>query len=327
MNIDLNNIDLNAFDFNSIESATGNNPFEQDKKSYVDDRFYILSKDKEMKGQAIIAFIPDMKYHTLLQMFKNNTTITKSIIDPTTKEPKLQKRFKSLWSPKSINLPDPFHETYVNLWNSDPDTARKYKPQKRFISNIKIIKDPAKPENEGKIFLYEFSQTMANKLMEALNPSEADLQMGVTRKEIFNPFKGWVFILKCQKGANGIVTYDSSTFQHIGEGKCIYGSLADMDTIKTKCAEDLKKTYDLDEFKDPKNYKSYQELQNDLYYVSFGDYGVAPATANTQNVNIENTQPTVETPKAEVKDSQEVSTHEVKPNTGNSSLDDLLNSL
>lgn len=339
-NIDLNNLDLNAFDFNAIEKVTGTNPFEQDKKSYADERFYILTKDKDSKGQAVIAFMPDKKYHTLMQMFKINTTIFKTTVDPVTKETKSQKRFRSLWSPKSINLPDPFHETYVNLWNVDQDLSRKFKPQKRFIANIKVIKDPANPDNEGKIFLYEFSQTMASKLMEALNPSEADMQMGVTRKEIFNPMKGWVFMLKCQKGANGIVTYDSSTFQHLGEGKCIYGATSDLNTIKAKCIEDLNKTYDLDEFKDPKNYKTYQELQNDLYYVSFGDYGTPPANANnTVSVNIENTSQ----PKAEVKDAQEVQISaqpvsgvsgasvaqpaQTAQNSGNSSLDDLLNSL
>ena len=60
MSIDLNNLDLNAFDFNQIEKQTGVNPFEQDKKSYVDERFYTLTKDKDMKGQAIIAFLPLM---------------------------------------------------------------------------------------------------------------------------------------------------------------------------------------------------------------------------------------------------------------------------
>ena len=172
--------------------------------------------------------------------------------------------------------------------------------------------------------------------MEALNPSETDLQMGVTRKEIFNPLKGWVFVLKCQKGTNGIVTYDSSQFQFMGDGKSIYGDLANFDAVKAKCAEDLRKTYDLDEFKDPANFKSYQELQNDLYYVSYGEFGV-PAQGETPNINIEK-HATVE-PKAEVKDSQEVqvapaqtvqavSQPAPQPQaTAKSEFDDLLNSL
>lgn len=335
MNIDLNNINLDAFDFDAIEKASGTNPFEQDKKSsYVDERFYVLSKDKESKGQAIIAFMPDAKYHTLQQMFKINTTIVKNTTDPLTKEVKTQKRFRSQWSPKSINLPDPFHETYVGIWDRDPDTARKYKPQKRYIANIKIIKDPAKPENEGKIFLYEFSQTMANKLLEALCPSESDMQMGVTRKEIFNPMKGWVFMLKCRKGENGIVTYDSSTFTNLGEGKCIYGSTSDMDSVKKQLVEDLNKAYDLDEFKDPKNYKTYAELQNDLYYVSFGDFGVPSNPQTSTTVNIENTQPAQTQPQAEVTaaavtPSAPATAPAAQPagNSISSGLDDLLNSL
>lgn len=332
MNIDLNNLNLDAFDFDAIEKASGANPFEQDgKKSYVDERFYTLTKDKESKGQAIIAFMPDAKYHTLQQMFKINTTIVKNYTDPSTRETKTQKRFRSLWSPRSINLPDPFHETYVNTWDRDPDTARKYKPQKRYIANIKIIKDPAKPENEGKIFLYEFSQTMANKLLEALCPSESDVQMGVTRKEIFNPLKGWVFMLKCRKGENGIITYESSNFTHLGEGKTIYGPVTDMDSLKRQLVEDLNKAYDLDEFKDPKNYKTYKELQNDLYYVSFGEFGVSSQVST--NVNIENTQPAQTQPVAEVTAAAaspapaQVAPAQTAPAASSSNLDDLLNSL
>ena len=56
MSIDLNNLDLNAFDFNQIEKQTGVNPFEQDKKSYVDERFYTLAKDKDMKGRILAGY-------------------------------------------------------------------------------------------------------------------------------------------------------------------------------------------------------------------------------------------------------------------------------
>ena len=71
----MENFDINSFDFDSMAKALGSNPFEQGKKSYKDERFYTLPKNKDGSGQAIIALLPDAHKHSIIKLFKINTTI------------------------------------------------------------------------------------------------------------------------------------------------------------------------------------------------------------------------------------------------------------
>lgn len=320
----MTDFDFNSFNFSSLSEESGN-PFEQAvKKSYVDERFYTLAKDPDGKGQAMIALLPDSHKQSLIQAFKINTTVVDNG----------KRRFLSTWSPKTIGKPDPFNETYVRLWQEgDQENARLFRPQKRFICNIKVIKDPANPENEGKIFLYEFSQKMSEKIQSMVMLSDADLAMGLQRKEVFNPFKGYVFRLTCYKGSNGITTYDSSEFIHLGEGNTIYGPLSD-ETTKQKALDDiLNKTYDLSEFKKPESFKSYDELYRELQRICNGRFGVAPAVGDSVNITISDPKPASAEVKANVTPAAASATTAVTseapkaPEAKFSTVDDLLNSL
>ena len=66
----MENFDINSFDFDSMAKALGSNPFEQNKKSYKDERFYTLPKNKDGSGQAIIALLPDAHKHSIIKLFK-----------------------------------------------------------------------------------------------------------------------------------------------------------------------------------------------------------------------------------------------------------------
>ena len=41
---------------------------------------------------------------------------------------------------------------------SDKQIARNQKRKLAFYSNIYVVKDPANPDNEGKVFLYKFGK-------------------------------------------------------------------------------------------------------------------------------------------------------------------------
>ena len=148
----MENFDINSFDFDSMAKALGSNPFEQNKKSYKDERFYTLPKAKDGSGQAVIALLPDAHKHSIIKLFKINTTIQHGG----------KRAFCSEWSPKSIGMPCPFNETYLNHYDEDPDLARRFKPQEKWVCNIKVIKDPAEPKNEGKIFLSDGNAEKGN---------------------------------------------------------------------------------------------------------------------------------------------------------------------
>lgn len=305
----MENFDINSFDFGSMTQALGSNPFDANKKAQYeeDTRFYKLKRDDNDNGVAIIAFLPDASKHTLISMNKINTTITRNG----------KRRFVSEWSPYSIKKPCPFNETAVRLWKEgDKEGYKLFRPQQRFVTNIKVLKDPACPENEGKIFLYEMSQKLAEKIQNAVMPSEQDLALGEERKEVFNPLKGWVFKLVVKKAPSGFYSYDDSSFircDRVGLNGSIYGDVSNPQTVQTAgakaVAEIKEKCYDLSEFQKPEFFKSYDELYEKLQNIAGGDYGI-PAmddkpqevsiNDNSSNVTIEvkeaeqNTQPTSE---------------------------------
>ena len=327
----MENFDINSFDFGSMTQALGVNPFDKNKKTQweEDTRFYKLKRDDKDTGVAIIAFLPDSSKRTLINMNKINTTITRNG----------KRRFVSEWSPYSIKRPCPFNETAVRLWKEGNKEGYKlFRPQQRFVTNIKVLKDPACPENEGKIFLYEMSQRLAEKIQKAVMPSEQDLALGEERKEVFNPLRGWVFKLSVKKDSSGFYSYDDSTFikcDKIGLQGSIYGDVSNPQALQVagqKAVSEIKeKAYDLGEFQKPEFFKSYDELYEKLQYIAGGEYGIPELEAkdsqaqptqevqindNTSNVTVEvkeaqTPQPTQPTQQAQTQPTQATPTKEV----------------
>ena len=187
-------IDASAFNFDAMKEVAGDPFADKSSNRYArDERFYTLSKDKEGNGAALIRFLPDSEKGMIQKMFKINTTVSKNG----------KKRFVSEFSPTSAGLPCPFQEKWQELWNSgDKDGSKLFSRGTRYVTNIKVLKDPANPENEGKIFLYEISGAMKDKIQSAVDPSEQDRALGATPKELFNPLRGNSFRLVAKKGAN-----------------------------------------------------------------------------------------------------------------------------
>ena len=69
----------------------------------------------------------------------------------------------------TIGGKDPIGELNRELWNSgneaDKETVRKQKRKLSFYANIYVVKDPANPQNEGKVFLYKFGKKIFDKIM------------------------------------------------------------------------------------------------------------------------------------------------------------------
>lgn len=293
-------IDASAFNFDAMKEAVGIDPFAQETNKYAEDnRFYKLTKDKNGNGAALIRFLPDSEKGMIQKLFKVNTTITKNG----------KKRFVSEYSPSSIGQPCPFQEKWQELWNAgDKEGSKLFGRGIKYVANIKVIKDPANPENEGKIFLYEMSGAMKDKIQNAVDPSEQDRALGAVPKELFNPIKGNSFRLVAKRGANGQINYDSS--EVINEVTSIYNSIEEaIEDIKTN-------TYKLSDLLKPESFMSYQQLQDKLKWVSFADVeGVITTPGLTAEVA-----PTV----AQV---VEVQPAAVQQETTKDSLDDLLNGL
>lgn len=236
-------MDIN-FDWNSMNA--GANPFES--KSYESDtRFYTLAKDENGNGAALIRFLPSEVHEngsmsTIMKVFKYNV------------RSKTSKRFIAEWSPSTIGLPDPIQEKWAALWNSGQrDEARRYARSTRYIANIKVIKDPKNPANEGKIFLLDMSQTLGEKIKSILTPNEQELALGAVAKNLFDPIKGFNFKLIATKGANGFTEYSKSDAE--ANPSAIYNSVEE-------AVEDIKNNaYKLSDWQKPESYKSYEALK------------------------------------------------------------------
>lgn len=302
------NFDINAFDFSAITAAQGASPFDQKTTYKKDERFYTLGKDENGNGAAIIAFLPDVNKNLFKKVFKINTTVINNG----------KRRFLNTLSPYTISMPCPFNEAAVRLWNEgDKDGYKLFHPQKRYITNIKVLKDPACPANEGKIFMYEMSQRLLDKLQAALSPSEQDIALGEQRKEIFNPLRGWVFKLVANK-KNNMTSYDDSVFircEKVGYPGSIYGSIesqAELQQAGEKAVEEIKtKTYNLDDLLKPEQFMSYEVLTEKLQNLAGGMYGIPAKTTTTgQNVQINDNTSSVS---VEVQNASEVKVETTKP--------------
>jgi len=156
----------------------------------------------------------------------------------------------------TLGQKDPVSEYNRGLWNSgnekDKETVRKQKRKLSYYSNIYVVKDPANPQNEGKVFLYKFGKKIFDKIMGAMQPEFDD-------EEAINPFDFWQganFKLKIVK-KDGYWNYDKSEFDRPG------ALLDDDDALEAL----WKKQYSLTQFVAADQFKSYDELEKRLNYV------------------------------------------------------------
>ena len=156
----------------------------------------------------------------------------------------------------TLGSKDPVSEYNSQLWNSgidaDKEVARKQKRKLSYYSNIYVVKDPANPDNEGKVFLFRYGKKIFDKITASMQPEFED-------EEAINPFDFWAganFKLKIKKVA-GFWNYDSSEF-------AAPSALLDDD----EALEALwKKEYSLSELVSPDQFKSYDDLKKRLNYV------------------------------------------------------------
>lgn len=237
-----------------------------DTSSSDDDRFWKLASDKSGVGAAVIRFLPAAEGDELPWVL---------VYEHAFKGPGgwyIEKSRTTLGK----NVPDPVFEYNNQLWNSGVDAnkelARKQKRTPRYVSNILVVKDPANPENEGKVFLFKYGKKIFQKLQEAMIP-EAD---PVDQKDPVNPFcpwKGANFRLKCRK-VEGYPNYDASAFS---TPESLFGG------DDAKIEELWKSQHKLSDLVNPDNFKTYEELKKRLDRV----LGLsATATAKSDKVTI-----------------------------------------
>ena len=156
----------------------------------------------------------------------------------------------------TIGQKDPLGEHNRELWNSgsetNKETVRKQKRKLSYYSNIYVVKDPANPANEGRVFLFKYGKKIFDKIMEAMQPEFED-------ETPINPFDFWQganFKLKIVK-KDGYWNYDKSEFGSIEP------LLDDDDALEAL----WKKEYSLTALTASDQFKSYEELERRMNMV------------------------------------------------------------
>lgn len=211
------------------------------KKDYTDEREWKLKADEAGNGYAVIRFLPSPDEDETLfikkysHAFKNAAGRWFIENCPTT---------------AGINLPCPVCEANKLLWDSGLEANKKIASERKrklhYYSNILVVKDPANPENNGKVFLFKFGTKIFEKIKNAATPTYDEKPI-----DAFNMFdEGANFKLKMRKVA-GYPNYDESLFDAPA------AISDDEDVIKAIFG----KTYNLKTLVDPKDYRSYDELK------------------------------------------------------------------
>lgn len=74
--------------------------------------------------------------------------------------------------------------------------AGKLSYKRQFFSLIQVIEDQAKPENNGKIFIYDVPFAIQKKIKALMYPSKDDVKLGAVANNIYDPLEGQVMIMK-----------------------------------------------------------------------------------------------------------------------------------
>jgi gp32 DNA binding protein like len=229
-----------------------------------DDRVWKLDVDKSGNGYAVIRFLPApngedlpfVKLYSHAFQGPGGWYIENSLT--------------------TLGQKDPVSELNSELWNNGTDAgkevARKQKRKLTYVSNIYVVKDPANPSNEGKVFLFKFGKKIFDKLTAAMQPEFED-------EEAIDPFDFWQganFKLKA-KNVAGYRNYDSSEFAAPAP------LLDDDDAMEAV----WKKQYSLAELVAADQFKSYDELKKRLDYV-LGSKGT-PRYQDPEDLDEDNT--------------------------------------
>jgi hypothetical protein len=249
------------------------------KKTYQDDdeRFWKPTLDEAKNASAVIRFLPAPKEEDIpwVRIFSHGF-----------KGPTGQWYFEN--SLTTLGKADPCYELNGQLYNAgDEDSKKQASAQNRvltFYANILVIKDPEKPQNNGKVFLYKFPKTIFNMLNEYMNPEDEDTSPS-------NPFDFWEgrnFKLEI-RNKGGFRNYDKSKFLDPSK-------IADTDE---EIEAIWNQEHSLQQFLDPKNFKSYDELKARLDVV-LGLVGRKPAKTEEKPKDDDDVQKEVKKPEPKV---------------------------
>ena len=236
--MDISALKSRRYDINDlVNAAQAAGGGDQEKNSRDDDTIWKPTVDEAGNGYAVIRFLPSESDVPWVQywdhFFKGPTN--KWYVE------------KSL---TTIGQDDPMSEANSRLWatgrEEDRDIVRKRKRKLHYVANILVISDPSAPQNEGKVFKYDFGKRIFDKINDMMQPQFP----GETPVNPFDLWDGADFQLKIRK-YEGYRNYDKSEFKSPSP-------LFDGDETRLQAV--MNTIHDINHYVDPTTFKSYEEL-------------------------------------------------------------------
>lgn len=218
----------------------------QEPKNY-DDGSWKIEVDKETGlGSAVIRFLPpkvegDLPYISYTSHFFKGDDGKWCIVDRCP---------RSFGWDHHCPICDRNHELWESGIKENQDKARARKAKKTYAFQVYIIKDPANPENEGKVKIFKCGPSIFKMVMDSMSS-----QFGEEPRKPFDVYNGNDFYLRVYRDVDkrGLPQYDKSVFD------TNFTHLAQTD-------EELEKIYnemiDLKEFLYKRNNLTDAELEN-----------------------------------------------------------------
>jgi hypothetical protein len=256
---------------------------QKNKKSYDDDRKWKYQLDKAGNAFAIIRFLPASKADEEI-FFKANQTLVAEKGEENISVPMFKHRFDHSF--KQTNkwfigvCPTTYGEEcpvcnyngeqlkktgmdFQQLPKNDPVrlAVSNRKRKEKFYANILVIKDIANPENDGKIFIFEYGVTVQRYIESQLMPDPIDTT--AIPCDVSDWMTGRNFKLKIYK-QDKQVKYDRSEWEAPGP---ISQDVAYLEAVWNKC-------YTLDDLVNETVKEGYDDLEKRLARV-VGPTGVA----------------------------------------------------
>jgi hypothetical protein len=218
----------------TFQQTRANVDADTSKRSYADERYWQPVVDKNNNGSAIIRFLPGIlitnpDHPDYNSPYVQSLLRTAKVDDglPVYEPPYVRKWTHGFKGPtgqwyiennrnslgtKEDPITDPCTDYNASLWKTKEaalmEIARKQKRKLLYISNVEVIKHAARPEDEGKVFLFAYGKKVFDKIDSAMNPDADD---DVEPVDVFNLWKGANFLLKI-KNVEGFRNYDDSKF-------------------------------------------------------------------------------------------------------------------
>jgi hypothetical protein len=213
------------FDWDAQREKANTETKSKSKNNLDDPRFYKIKRKEDGCAEVVIRFLPapdGMPYvKTAKHWFQDKGGYYIKNC------PSLVKGYESCPVCK-------YNGEIYNQFGDDKQGARsavgKKNRQVKYISNILVVNDPQSPENNGKVFLFEYGQKIFKKIDAAWNPPKDSIRK---KLEVFDYYDGANFnlIVTQESKKDSWPNYDESNFDTPSQ---IYESDDDIEKVHNK---------------------------------------------------------------------------------------------